>query len=105
MTKDERSLLLFLETCSVDYGGKIDARHMNAEDFRIAESWNKSGYIKFGRICWRDISEDKRSYWVEFSEEAWKDAHAERRARYDRIEGNRTWVRTEDLNKDGGPLE
>ena len=107
MTKDERSLLLFLETCAVDYGGKIDARHMNKDDFRIAESWDRSGYLKFGRICYKDIpsSVTAKTHWVELSEDAWKDAHAERRARFDRIESKRTWNRTEDLNKDGELLE
>ena len=36
MTKDERSLLLFFETAATDYGGLVDPRHMNAEDWKIA---------------------------------------------------------------------
>lgn len=29
MTKEEKSLLLYLETCATEKGGKVDARHMN----------------------------------------------------------------------------
>jgi len=36
MTSDERNLLLYFETCAVDYGGKIDNRRMNREDIYIA---------------------------------------------------------------------
>ena len=34
LTKEERSLLLCLETRAVDYGGTVDARHMNQDDFK-----------------------------------------------------------------------
>lgn len=43
MTSDERSLLLYLETRAVDHGGKVDAQHMNKEDFDIAKKWMKKG--------------------------------------------------------------
>jgi len=41
MTKNERSLLLYLETRAVDYGGIVDTRHMNQDDMEIAKEWNK----------------------------------------------------------------
>jgi len=87
MTKDEKSLLLFFETQAVDYGGKInDTRHMNKEDFEIAEQWNREGFIKFGRIRFHSIVKDSYSTrWCELSDEAWILAHAERKARYKRI--------------------
>jgi len=45
MDKDERSLLLFLETQATDYGGLVDARHMNDEDMRIVEQWWKTDLL------------------------------------------------------------
>lgn len=92
MSKDERSLLLFFETCAVDYGGKIDVRHMNKEDMDIAKKWNKEGFVKFGRIKFHDII-GKHTHWCEFSEEAWKLAHQERRARCCRIMSHNTFGR------------
>jgi hypothetical protein len=43
LSKDEKSLLLFFESCAVEYGGKINVRHMNEDDFKIAEAWNRTG--------------------------------------------------------------
>lgn len=86
MTKDERSLLLYLETRAVDYGGKVDTRHMNAEDMAIAKNWNTEGFVKFGRIKFHDINIlSKMTHWCELSDEAWTLAHQERRARCTRI--------------------
>jgi hypothetical protein len=98
MTKEEKSLLLFLETCAVDSGGEVDSRHMNADDFKTAEKWKKSGYILFGRICSVDISNNKTN-WVELSDCAWSDAHKERKERFSRINSKRTWKKTEELRK------
>ena len=40
LSKDEKSLLLFLETRAVDYGGRVNVQHMNLEDMEIAKRWN-----------------------------------------------------------------
>lgn len=86
MTKDERSLLLYLETRAVDYGGKVDTRHMNKEDMELAKQWNQEGFVRFGRIKFHDIDTfTKSTHWCEFSDEAWELAHKEKRARYERI--------------------
>ena len=86
MTSDERSLLLFFEYCAVDQWGKVDARHMNKEDFAIAEGWDKEGFVKFGRIKFHSIfPESNQNHWTELSEEAWTLAHAERKAKYLRV--------------------
>lgn len=84
MTRDERSLLLYLETRAVDYGGKVDARHMNKEDMEIARGWNKSGFLKFGRIKFHDIDKGG-THWCELSDEAWVLVAMERKRRCSRI--------------------
>jgi len=90
MTSDEKRLLLYLETRAVDYGGKVDAQHMNKEDFDIVQKWNEEGFVKFGRIKFHSITKGKGrtscvSYWCELSDEAWKLVHLERRAKCKRI--------------------
>src|SRR6266852_5007231 len=80
MSKDELSLLLFLETRAVDHGGKVQTAHMNAGDFEIAKKWNKKGFILFGRVRHRDITQGG-SHWCQLSEAAWEAAHAERKTR------------------------
>ena len=76
MTKDERSLLLFFETCIVDQAGKVDTRRMNYEDMKIASAWNENDFVRFGRIKFTDISKQPSrlipnyTHWYELSEEA-----------------------------------
>lgn len=90
LSKDERSLLLYLESNAVDYGGKLDARRMNKEDFDILKRWNDEGFVRFGRIAARDIQKLPShifDHWVVLSEAAWEAARQERRARNVRVEG------------------
>jgi len=98
LTKNERSLLLFFETCAVDYGGTLESIRMNNEDMIIAKRWNSEGFVKFGRLSSETINNTigKRiaSHWCELSDEAWKEAHKERKDRFQRIFTKRTYVRT-----------
>jgi hypothetical protein len=99
MTKDEKSLLLFLETQATDYGGRVDVRHMNEDDMNIADKWNKDGFLKFGRIRFKDIRQAgtrHSTHWVVLSDKAWKDAHEERKARAKRMYDKRDWKTTEE---------
>ena len=87
-TNTEKSLLLYFETQAVDYGGKLESVRMNADDFAIAKRWNEAGFVQFGRIAFHDIKKNAgvaRDHWCVLSDEAWKLAHAERRARCDRV--------------------
>lgn len=96
MTKDERSLLLFLETQAVDYGGLVDVRHMNEDDCNIASDWNECGFITYKRISFYSIkavstATRKPTHYVILSEEAFRLAHEERIARVVRMFEKRTW--------------
>ena len=108
MTKDEKSLLMYLETRMVDYGGSVDSRRMNKDDFEIAEKWNEVGFIKFGRICFKDIAAMREQFgagvigfthWCYFSDEAWTAAHEERKARASRKHAGRKWRTTEEYKE------
>lgn len=96
LTREEKNLLLYMETQAVDYGGKLQSVRMNADDYEIAKRWNESGFVLFGRIAANDIStrgdagEYPRTHWCVLSEEAWAAAHAERRARCKRLMDNLT---------------
>jgi len=87
-TNDEMGLLLFFETQAVDYGGTLESARMNSDDFAIARRWHEAGFVQFGRIAFKDIKHRSgiaRDHWVVLSEDAWRLAHAERRARCDRL--------------------
>jgi hypothetical protein len=97
MTKDERSLLLYLETRAVDRGGLVQTPQMNADDFAILETWKASGFVEFGRLTRASIEKLRGStHWVRLSEEAWKLAHEERRARCERLYTSKTWETTDE---------
>lgn len=94
LTKDERSLLLYLEARAVDHGGLVAATHMNEEDFAIANRWNREGFIRFSRIptnLWDKIvgsssREMPPRHVVEFTGASWAAVSKERRLRAERIQ-------------------
>ena len=92
-TKDQRTLLLYLECRAVDTGGRVHGQHMNAEDFSQAAEWNEAGFIGFGRIASEDCDQ-YGAHWVTFSDAAWEAAHRERRARAERMLENRNYRTT-----------
>lgn len=98
LTRDQSSLLLYLETRLVDHDGRVCGEHMNCSDSEQAKDWSDSGYIKYGRIASEDCTRSG-SMWVTFSDEAWKDAHRERRARSERCLKNKGY-RTTDEKRD-----
>lgn len=88
LTKEERSLLIYIESVCVDYGGLVHSQRINEADFAILEQWDKDRFISFCRLTWASVQmlQDKHnSSIVYLSEEAWKLAHEERRARYIRV--------------------
>ena len=105
MNKDERSLLLYLETRAVDYGGLVDTRHMNDDDNKIAEKWNETEFIQYSRITiasLNTLSNKHQTHAVFLSDDAWKLAHEERLARNKRMIEKRTWVTTNEKIETNG---
>lgn len=86
MSKDDRSLLIYFETCEVDQGGFIrNPANMNKEDLEKAREWNERKFIDFQRATWMG----NLTYRVRLSEKAWELAHEERRARATRMRDSR----------------
>lgn len=103
MTREERSLLLYLETCCVDWGGSVEMVRINDEDLVIVDDWKKSRFIEFGRIYSKNVMKQsgkggrKITHWVQLSDEAWKLAHEERRRRAERTHEKRWWRKTTEI--------
>lgn len=100
MTRNEKSLLLYLETRAVDNGGKVDVRCMNKEDMETAKHWNDDGFVKFGRlgssyICKPDKT-SKSTHFVVLSDAAWETVHQLRQKRADRVLSKRDWETAEE---------
>lgn len=99
MTKDQLSLLLYLETCAVDFGGSVDVVHMNADDQTQAATWHDSGFIEYGRIASDHFPKQngrQRTNYVRLSDAAWTAAHEERKARCSRLWDRRRWQTTQE---------
>ena len=50
-TEEEKSLLMYLETCAVDHDGRVDLRHMNGEDIGVVARWAETGAI----VWWKRL--------------------------------------------------
>ena len=94
MTRDQRSQLLYAETCVVDGGGLMVGVKMNADDHAAMNAFQESGLLVWGRIPgWLlgmtpsqdgeklPTRPDGVTHWVQFGERAWELAHALRKAR------------------------
>ena len=101
LSKEEQSLLLYLESRAVDGAGTIDSRHINPEDYEKMKLWRQEGFIKMGRISKTKENEKKLpsiwcDHWVEMSELAWQAAQALRKERAERLLTNRLWLKAEE---------
>lgn len=89
LTRDELSLLLFLETRCVDHGGAVTAGNMNKADIETAQRWNARGFVLFGRLevaDWMGVGQRRCSHWCRLSKMAWAVVAMERKARAERSE-------------------
>ena len=51
MTRDQKRLLLYLETCAVDHSGLVVPAHMNGADFAQANEWDDLGFLAFQMLA------------------------------------------------------
>jgi hypothetical protein len=95
LTRDEKSLLTFLECAQTDMGGRFHGQHTNEDDQDTMERWAEWGYLKFGRIA-AEFCNPQGSHWVRLSPEAVDHAQRERRERQERMWAGRRYRTTEE---------
>lgn len=108
LTREELSLLLYLESRAVDNCGRVDAAHMNVPDHTIVKHWAANGFVEFGRIVSRDIAirgADRSTHWVRLSKNAWVMAHAGRHAKADRAWVKRRYQTTAEARAEKGATD
>ena len=89
LTREEESLLLYLETCIVDQSGKMDSRKINDVDQMILDYWCGNDFVSVGRMpgSWIMMyNYPQYSHWVTLSNDALRLAHECRTARAKRGE-------------------
>lgn len=97
LTRDEKSILLYAETCVVDGSGLMAGARMNEADIAALKKFKAEGVLDFGRIPFHTVGTliqpaVKLTHWVTFHEPAWQMAHALRRQRALQIGPNRKKV-------------
>lgn len=99
LTRNEKSVLLYAETCVVDRSGLMVGARMNEADIAALKKFQEAGALVFGRIpfhCIPTLHHDgpglESTHWVTFNEDAWTAAHALRRVRAEQIGPNRKKV-------------
>lgn len=89
MNREQISLLVYLETCMVDHGGKVEGCRINGDDHALIATWKEEGLVKFGRLFASEACQEGRSYeathWVLFTDKAWDLSHHFRRKRAERL--------------------
>jgi hypothetical protein len=95
MTRDEKSLLLYFETCAVDKSGRVDMEKMNDVDRANAERWDKLNFVEYGRIVFADIKADSSlTHYCRLSDEAFEAAAQLRAARAKRLWDKKLYTTT-----------
>jgi hypothetical protein len=86
MSKDEKSFLLYAESCAVDQGGLLVGARMNADDHAAAKLFCDRGLMFFGRIPAALLKGGltAETHYVELTLAGWELAWKLRRARADR---------------------
>ncbi|MDR6397945.1 hypothetical protein ACTOWA_00425 [Herbaspirillum seropedicae] len=82
LSRDEKSVLLYAETCMVDSSGLLESVRLNGEDLAALKRLQDAGLLNYGRVPSELLQQAKgKTYWVTFTERAWDIAHQLRRQR------------------------
>lgn len=94
ISRDQRSILMYAETCAVDYGGLLEGSKMNAADLAALSTLIDGGILTFGRIPGRLVGTFRRpiTHWCELTEAGWALSHQLRRARAAKVEPTRAAI-------------
>ena len=102
---NEARLLLYCETCAVDYDGRMDDRHLNGADLTILQGWHEDKFVESGRVASEFLgNRTRRARWCRLSEEAWLEAHRQRRLRAERVWEKRQWRSTTEKRDEAGRI-
>lgn len=83
MTHDQKSCLLYLETCAVDHGGLVEGQRMNREDHDAAKVFQAAGLVELHRIPSFLLDHTGRPYthWCRLTDAGFTLAHTLRQQR------------------------
>lgn len=80
LTKEEKSLLLYVEDCCVNKSGYLENEKMSGSEIKTLEKWNEDGFIYFRRLKSHEMIY-KKTHVTKLSNKAWDLAYLCRRDR------------------------
>lgn len=84
ITRDQRSILMYAETCAVDHGGLLEGIRMNTADLSALKELAEAGILTYGRIPGKLLGTFRvrqATHWCDLTDAGWTLAHGLRRAR------------------------
>lgn len=81
LTKEEKSLILYIETRAVDHDSMIDTKQINATDEQILKKYHNEGWIKYGRVHSNHAIKTGKGMYVLLSDELFEIAAELRKQR------------------------
>jgi hypothetical protein len=111
LTRDQKSLILYVETRCVDHDGLLRGEQMNQEDRENLKVFQESGHLTYGRVPAMMLSKlSGQTHWATLTDAGFALAHALRKERASRIIGGHRkeideWVaeRREQATAPGAP--
>lgn len=88
LNKDEKSFLLYVETCAVDKSFQLESIRMNEDDFSAAKTLEEKGILKVVRLKYGYIKAHKsfnRTHFCWLTKKGWGVAWDLRKARAMRL--------------------
>ena len=83
MTRDQRSILLYAESCAVEHGGLLEGIRMNKDDHAALDDLAQAGMLTWGRTPGKLLGTFQRNvtHWCDLTEAGWALAFQLRRER------------------------
>lgn len=102
LTRDQQSIILYVEARCVDHDGLLRGAQLNADDHVNLQAFQESGHLTYGRVPAAMLSKlDGTTHWATLTDRGWALAHELRKGRADRIGLHRkeidAWVRERQL--------
>lgn len=87
LTRAHKSVLLYIESCLVDYGGLLDSDRMNKADHDSIAELEAAGFVVVKRVPAKLLGKfigRKVTHYAELTETGWALAHEQRKERAQR---------------------
>lgn len=83
LSKDEKSILVYVECCAVDAGGLLEGQRMNAADHEALRKFKAAGLLDYGRVPARLLGTGARNWthWCDLNAVGWSLASELRKLR------------------------